>query len=260
MAETTAQGGRADEDGELRVAASGVERFRVEEQAVVVAVKGCDSSYLQMVVPCSLHKSSADFAAVRLLCELLSMSEGLMWARIRGKGLAYGAGLDVLPWNGQILFSLSECADPAAATAEMFAIIHDCREQLVAQDESGKSALRALLSEARASLLFSLHSKRATPNAASSTAAKSYWWAVEEPESEAEQEASAIEAVEAGALVQALDRYLAPLLTPGQRCTCVAVPAGKDKEICSSLEKVLHLESGGVTIASLAQLTIPGDE
>jgi predicted Zn-dependent peptidase len=137
----------------------GMQRNAVAEQAVVVPVKGSDSSYLEMAVPCGLHKCSPEFAAVRLLCELLSRSEGPMWERIRGRGLAYHAGLDVLPWSGQLVFSLAECADPAAATEEMFAILRECREQLSA-DAASTSSLAAALSEARASTLFSLNSDR----------------------------------------------------------------------------------------------------
>ena len=124
------------------------------------------------------------------------------------------------PWSGQLRFTLAECADPAAAVSEMMAILRDCRKQLAAAESSehgaGEQALAAALSEARASMLFSLHSKRATVNAATSTAAKGYWWGVEAPEIEAQREAEAIEAVDTAALLHAFDRYL-------QVCVCVCV-------------------------------------
>jgi len=255
------KGGEGDGDGgdEMLMGASGVQRRGVEEIAIVVAVKGSDSSYLEMAVPCALHKQSPDFAAVQLLCELLSRSEGPMWERIRGKGLAYHAGLDLWPWSGHIGFTLAECADPAAAFVEMEAILKECRAQLSAQDEASRSELAAALSEARASMLFSLHSKRATAGAAASTAAKGYWWGVTEPEGEAAREAADIEAVDAGALLRVFESFVLPLLSPGQRCTCVAVPAGKDQSMALSLEKVLGLKKGGVTITSLPHLMLPSE-
>ena len=250
--------GAVGAQGEMLMGESGVERWGVEELAMVVAVKGSDSSYLEMAVPCALHKKSTDFAAVQLLCELLSRSEGPMWERIRGKGLAYHAGLDLWPWSGHIGFSLAECADPAAAFAEMVAILTECRAQLAAKDEASKQELAAALAEARASMLFSLHSKRATAGAAASTAAKGYWWGIAEPALEAAHEAAEIEAVDAAALQRVFERYLVPLLSPGQRCTCVVCPAGKDRSMALSLQKVLGLKSGGVTVASLPQLLMPG--
>ena len=53
-------------EGEMRIASAGVQRQGVAEQALVVAVKGSDSSYLQMAVPCGLHKSAPGFAAVQV--------------------------------------------------------------------------------------------------------------------------------------------------------------------------------------------------
>ena len=251
---------QGDDAGEMRMPSAGVQRHSVAEQALVVPVKGSDSSYLEMAVPCGVHKCSSEFAAVRLLCELLSRSEGPMWERIRGRGLAYHAGLDVAPWSGQVIFSLAECADPAAATEEMFAILRECREQLSAPDAGSNSALAAALSEARASTLFSLHSKRATPAAAASTAARGYWWGIAEPSTEAEQEALMIEAVDVSALLQAFDRHVAPLLEPGVRCTCVATPAGKEHDICASLNTVLGLKGADAAcVAALQQLLVPTD-
>ena len=53
-------------EGEMRMSSAGVQRQGVAEQALVVAVKGSDSSYLQMAVPCGLHKSAPGFAAVQV--------------------------------------------------------------------------------------------------------------------------------------------------------------------------------------------------
>ena len=114
-------------------------RNNVVEHAVAVSLKGIDSSYLELVIPCSLHKldddlfpvpfsscsfyllaatsspllssilslsrpqsfhlllftSSSDGQQVMLFAELLSRSEGPLWNRIRGKGLAYHSLLEV---------------------------------------------------------------------------------------------------------------------------------------------------------------------
>jgi hypothetical protein len=139
----------------------------------------------------------------------------------------------------------------------MLAILGECRAQLGGEDASSNPALAAALSEARASMLFSLHSKRSTASAAASTAAKAYFWGIQEPQSDAEREAAAIERVDAAAMAMAFDRYFLPLLSQGQRCTCVCVPAGKDKQIAASLEKVLGLKGRQVRVLSLPQIMIP---
>jgi Zn-dependent M16 (insulinase) family peptidase len=259
-AEGASSGGKAGSSGlDMVVNDTGVQRRQTEEQAVVVAVKGCDSSYLEMAVPCGVHKNSAEYAAVHLLCELLSRSEGPMWERIRGRGLAYHASLELWPWQGQIGFSLGECADPAAAWREMEAILKECRLQLSATDMKEITALDAALMEARCSALFGLHSKRSTPGAAASTAAKGHWWGMTEIEGEADREAAALEAVDKNALLEVFHRYFATLLAPGERCTCVVVPAGKEVSIAAELESALGLERGSVHMPTLAQLMIPSE-
>ena len=139
----------------------------------------------------------------------------------------------------------------------MAAILKECRSQLSATDVKGISALDAALAEARCSALFGLHSKRSTPGAAASTAAKGYWWGISEIEGEADREAAAIEAVDARALLEVFDRYFATLLAPGVRCTSVVVPAGKEVGIAADLESALGLESGSVHMPALAQLMMP---
>ena len=69
-----------------------------------------------------------------------------------------------------------------------------------------------------------------------------------------------IEAVDGSALLQAFDGHVAPLLEPGVRCTCVATPAGKEHDICASLNTVLGLKGADAAcVAALQQLLVPTD-
>ena len=60
---------------------------------------------------------------------MLSRSEGPLWERIRGRGLAYHASLYLSPWAGHLIFEVSECADPAAVVKEMLLISGDIDEE-----------------------------------------------------------------------------------------------------------------------------------
>ena len=165
---------------------------------------------------------TCDISTAQLLCEVLSRSEGPLWERIRGRGLAYHASLYPSPWAGHLIFEVSECADPAAVVKEMLLILAECREQL-ADAEAGGNALSTALAEARASVLFSLHSKRATAGAGASTAAKAYWWGVQDPGEEVAAESAALESVSACSSVPAFAMTLTP--TRGLFCPAASIVA-----------------------------------
>ena len=210
---------------------------------------------------------TCDISTAQLLCEVLSRSEGPLWERIRGRGLAYHASLYLSPWAGQLIFEVSECADPAAVVKEMLLILAECREQL-ADAQAGGNALSTALAEARASVLFSLHSKRATAGAGASTAAKAYWWGVQDPEEEVAAESAALESVPACSSVPAFAVPLPPtrwlscpaasIVTPCPDASlgrsCPEAPACSDENVrqvtvCQLLEAL---------DTHLAQLTVPG--
>uniref|UniRef100_A0A7S4P4K8 Peptidase M16 C-terminal domain-containing protein n=1 Tax=Guillardia theta TaxID=55529 RepID=A0A7S4P4K8_GUITH len=229
-------------------------RNNVVEHAVAVSLKGIDSSYLELVIPCSLHKLDDDLFPVMLFAELLSRSEGPLWNRIRGKGLAYHSLLEVLPWAGQLCFSLGECTAPAQALEEFLTILKEVEEEVEEaerQEEAGGGSagegageaagkhMRKVLEESKASLLFSVHSRRSTPSSCASQAAKAYFWGVTEPMDEMERETQAIESVSLADLRRVFNRYFKSFLEPGNRCTVLVCPAGKGEGYATELEGLL---------------------
>ena len=60
---------------------------------------------------------SREHAAVAILCELLSRTEGPLYMAIRGRGYAYGAEVSYWRWSGQLVFSSREATAPELGAA-----------------------------------------------------------------------------------------------------------------------------------------------
>ena len=73
---------------------------------------GIDASYVTQLVACPLPLGSIEHAAVALLCELLSRTEGPLYMAVRGKGHAYGADVNYYRWAGQLAFVCREATAP----------------------------------------------------------------------------------------------------------------------------------------------------
>ncbi|KAJ3115080.1 hypothetical protein HK100_001465 [Physocladia obscura] len=89
---------------------------------VVVPVEGVTASYLSIIVPCDVLKTS-DYYAVTLLAELFSRAEGPIYTSIRGKGFAYDASVSLSAWSSQLAFDMSESSDPQQGLVEFFNIL-----------------------------------------------------------------------------------------------------------------------------------------
>ena len=48
-----------------------------------------------------------------LLCDVLAVSDGVLWSAVRGNGLAYGVDVSFVSLDRQISVGLSECTHPA---------------------------------------------------------------------------------------------------------------------------------------------------
>jgi len=225
----------------------GVKRRNVIERCVIVPVEGIDSSYVGQVVPCAVHKLDADFMPVYFLTELLSRSEGPLWVGIRGLGYAYHASLDFSTLTGQITFTLGECSAPAKALQAFHDIMQSVPEMLASAD------VDKALAETRASMLYSLHSLRATATSVMHQGMKSYFAGAQSPESDLDLETERVSAVGKDDLLRVWKAYFSVFLQKGVRCTSVASPGKLGAQVRSELEATL-----GVTpeIRSLDEVLI----
>jgi Zn-dependent M16 (insulinase) family peptidase len=76
-----------------------------------------------MTVPCCVSKQ--EHAAILVLIEIFSRTEGPLYTRIRGKGLAYGCSIYYSLWYGQLVFDCSEVSDPFLAVNAFWDVLKD---------------------------------------------------------------------------------------------------------------------------------------
>ncbi|KAJ3237057.1 hypothetical protein HDU81_010060 [Chytriomyces hyalinus] len=124
---------------------------------VIVPVEGVTASYMSIIVPCDVLKTT-DYYAVTLLAELLSRAEGPLYTSIRGKGYAYDASLNLAAWSGQLTFDLSESSDPHRALVEFFRIL----KALAADDGFSELASSFNIETARASVMYRVVTEKST--------------------------------------------------------------------------------------------------
>ncbi len=175
-------------------------------------------------------------AALRLLCHMASYTEGALWQRIRGAGLAYDASLTLDSWAGLLALSINDTADPAAALSAASALLSDLRAEcdavLRGAGESNRHVTAEALCAARAQYAFFHTSDRASPSALCATALRCHLRGLPLPGSLAE--GGAVDDALAASL-EDVARAAGPLLAAlADRQTCfslAAVPASRLSEI-----------------------------
>jgi Zn-dependent M16 (insulinase) family peptidase len=90
--------------------------------AVMVPISGLQTSYLNQIVECDVL-GTEDHYPVVVLSELLSKTEGPLYAAIRGNGYAYGTSLDLFHWTGQLVFDLQDSSEPQRALVCFYEIL-----------------------------------------------------------------------------------------------------------------------------------------
>ncbi|KAI8052858.1 hypothetical protein BDF22DRAFT_620435 [Syncephalis plumigaleata] len=133
---------------------------------LVMPLPALSASYLSCVLPCDVlapindpeHPAHREKSAISILCELLSRVDGPIYEAVRGKGYAYGAGVNLYSWHGQLVYSVSEAQDPARALDEFWRILKklDTHWDSVCDEHA--------LEAARAIVAYHWFSRRATSN------------------------------------------------------------------------------------------------
>lgn len=62
-------------------------------RCLLLAASACESAYLVNALPLRLKLNDPELPSLMLLCQLVSMVEGLLFKEIRGSGLAYGTSI-----------------------------------------------------------------------------------------------------------------------------------------------------------------------
>lgn len=107
------------------------------------------------------------YLCIAILCNMLSFTEGPLYNRVRGKGLAYGAYLSLSLWNGLLSYDVNDSTAPV----EAFAAFHELIGEVIAECnliESGsmntKILCDATLQAAKATFAYSNAADRSTPS------------------------------------------------------------------------------------------------
>lgn len=112
-----------------------------------------------------------------LLCQLLSFTEGPLYQRIRGGGLAYDASISIAMWAGLLTFHLGDSTDPVLALKAFEGLLKQVVEEAHAIINESSSDPRILTAEsvrtAQAIHIYQFVAERATPASIVATAFRS---------------------------------------------------------------------------------------
>ena len=125
---------------------------------IVVPISGLGASFLFQIVQCDVMMPHPDYYALLLLIEILSRCEGALYSAIRGQGYAYGAGLNLFLWTGQLCFELMDASEPYKGLLAFYDIL----EKLKTDDGFEDLCSDFEMETARASLAYRFVSERAT--------------------------------------------------------------------------------------------------
>lgn len=161
-----------------------LEDCAVNEEAAIQVIPMADitSSYLTLSVPLNLlprQKNPVEYSgeqvdrmlAMSTICQLLSYTEGPLYRRVRGAGLAYGASVNLALWSGLLTFNLDDSTDPAKALQVFLQLLEElAREIAEIETRQGEILHSEAIKTAQAAQLFQFVSERSTPSAAVSSA------------------------------------------------------------------------------------------
>ncbi len=107
------------------------------------------------------------YLCLALFCHMLSFTEGPLYNRIRGKGLAYGAYMSLSLWNGLLSFDLNDSTAPVEAFQTFLDLLKDVIEECnsIINGQSSVTVLcETTLKAAKASFAYTNVSDRSTPS------------------------------------------------------------------------------------------------
>ena len=142
----------------------GAEDERTQDRrSFVVAVGGVDTAAVALDVTIDEEMTTKEIWALRYLCQCISMGEGDLTLAVRGKGLAYGAGVYFNQYQKTISLDIWECTNVGAALESSLAMLRAIGEE--GEEEDGGSTVLTdfNIQNACGSIVFKLKNKRGTP-------------------------------------------------------------------------------------------------
>ncbi|CDF36442.1 unnamed protein product [Chondrus crispus] len=199
--------------------------------AKIIGITGVDSTSIDIRVDSPVFIGHADWSALTVCTEMLCRMEGPLCTAVRGTGLAYGVHIENSSWLGQLSASVYESSNPAAAWDAVCACLDAFRQSL---NETHDDSCLVDLETAKASLLYSLNSKRSTPERiADGAIARTALGVPAGPMSDRALE-EAIERVSLDEVGSVFDKHVARLRQERSRLVVVTCGAGVSEDIVAA--------------------------
>ncbi|PJF20127.1 hypothetical protein PSACC_00061 [Paramicrosporidium saccamoebae] len=222
----------------------------------LIPMSDITSSYLMICVPLDVLPRSAEYddatidrlLSTALLCQLLSYTEGPLFRRIRGAGLAYGASISVAVWSGLLTAHLDDSSDPVRAFTTFIALLEELLSAPanVITDEAVRTA--------QAGMQFQFVTERATPAGIVATACRTALRGLPSVGSDEERRwNSRMLAMDVPQLTRAAQELLLVLKDATRAIRLAAVPASKLDAIKAEFD-ALSIPSTVNNIVDLAHL------
>ena len=206
-------------------------------RAIGLARGDFTASYLSVVIPCNVLPTDGsalmdeiieDYVAIMLICQLLSVTEGPIYRRIRGRGLAYDAGLTLSLWNGLLTLSVNDSVNPVDAFKELMGLMQEIDAEL----SGGKGPVifsESALRVAKSAVLFQLTEERSAPSSLATVACRLLLRGIQLPEDNtcSDPVKEACVACTPANIRRAWSKHFVPLLEPAANAiVTLAVPSG----------------------------------
>ncbi|KAG9001081.1 hypothetical protein FRB93_012461 [Tulasnella sp. JGI-2019a] len=130
-----------------------------KHRAIVVTLPPIESSYALHTTKSISGFAHADYAALRVACEVLDGTESYLWRFIRGSGLAYGANMSVDLEAGHLSFSVYKAPDSYLAYQEARKVVIGLVDGSISMDQT-------VIDGAKSSLVYSAARAVSTPGRA----------------------------------------------------------------------------------------------
>lgn len=184
-----------------------------------------DSSFLLMSAPGPKTFLEPDLAALDVLTEYLTTSEGVFWKKIRGLGLAYGYGIWSDIEHGLMYFSLDRSGSLAKAFEESHKIIKRVETEPLQEVQ---------LEAARSSVVFSVIDGVET--AADAANAEFLRRIQGLPAGHDKEYLAAVQRVTLDDLRRVLRRWIVPMFDIDKTNVAIAAPSDKTKQIAKAFK------------------------
>jgi len=195
---------------------------------VLSPIGGVESSFLYQLVHCPVDKKHPDCLPVLVLGEMISLTEGPLYTKIRGKGYAYDASLTFHLWSYALSLNLHECSSPINALTEFHSILKE-----IPTDEF---LTPFALDTAKASLLYQFHSGRSNPSAVIAGCLRTLFKGFSDIDEERQYEKN-LKSVTKEQVLDVYHKYFKQFLEPNKCSLVITSNPGSVEELVQSFAK-----------------------